>query len=156
MSSLNVILIRKKNHFGNFGPSLIKKTFFSATAYSHANGDSRTDSQINQNSIRKNVYCPKLNVYCPKWIPLRSFDCLEWSILLSGMFIWLLAYAITRFFIRFFIIFYKQKPSNTLTLNFCDLKTVCFVHTRYDRKIFGDIFKNVQKTSVSILLRWYD
>ena len=75
MSSLNVILIRKKNNFGNFGPSLIKKTFFSATAYSHANG--AADSQINQNSIRKNVYCPKLNVYCPKLIPLRSFDCLE-------------------------------------------------------------------------------
>ena len=58
MSSLNVILIRKKNNFGNFGPSLIKKTFSVQPHIVHANG--AADSQINQNSIRKNVYCPKL------------------------------------------------------------------------------------------------
>ena len=43
----------------------------------------------------------------------------------------------------------KQKLSNALRLNFYDLKTIHFFHPCYHQKIIGDIFKNVQKTSVS-------
>ena len=43
----------------------------------------------------------------------------------------------------------KQKLSNALRLNFDDLKTIHFFHPCYHQKIIGDIFKNVQKTSVS-------
>ena len=43
----------------------------------------------------------------------------------------------------------KQKLSNALRLNFYDLKTIHFFHPCYHQKIIEDIFKNVQKTSVS-------
>ena len=43
--------------------------------------------------------------------------------------------------------------SNTLRLIFCYLKTIRFLHPRYDPKMLGDILKNVQKTSASILMR---
>ena len=46
------------------------------------------NSQINRNSIRKNVYCSKLILF-------ENFFCLEWSILLTGGFIWLLTHMIT-------------------------------------------------------------
>ena len=42
-----------------------------------------------------------------------------------------------------------KKLSNTLRLNFCYLKIIRFLHTRYHPEIIGDILKNVQKTSTS-------
>ena len=44
----------------------------------------------------------------------------------------------------------QQKLSNTLRLNFCYLKIICFLHPRYHPKVIGDILKNVQKPSISI------
>ena len=44
----------------------------------------------------------------------------------------------------------KQKLSNTLRLNFCYLKIICFFHARYRLKKLGDILNNVQKTSMSV------
>ena len=46
--------------------------------------------------------------------------------------------------------------SNTLRLNFCYLKIIEFLHPRYLPKILGDILKNVQKASASILMTLYD
>ena len=43
------------------------------------------------------------------------------------------------------------KLSNTLGLNCCYLKIICFLHPCYLRKIIGDILKNVQKTTTSVL-----
>ena len=50
----------------------------------------------------------------------------------------------------------KQKLSNILKLNFCYMKIIPFLQTRYYQKIMGDIVKNAQKTSVPVLLRLCD
>ena len=50
----------------------------------------------------------------------------------------------------------RQKLSNTLRLNFLHLKIIHFLHPRYQLKIIGDILKNVQKTSASVLMTLYD
>ena len=47
----------------------------------------------------------------------------------------------------------KQKLSNTLRLNFCYLKIICFFHPGYQQKIIGGILKNEQKTSASALMK---
>ena len=50
----------------------------------------------------------------------------------------------------------KQKLSNTLRLNIHNLKIIRFFHPCYHPKIIGDIPKNVQKTSASVLMTLYD
>ena len=53
----------------------------------------------------------------------------------------------------------KQRLSNTLRLNFCYLRIICFFHACYHPKIIGHILKNVQKRKciyLSILMRLYD
>ena len=40
----------------------------------------------------------------------------------------------------------KQRLSNTLRLNFCYLKIICFRHPRYHPKRIGHILKNIQKS----------
>ena len=50
----------------------------------------------------------------------------------------------------------KQKLSNTLRLNFCYLKIIPILHPCYHLKLIRDIVKNVQKTSVSVLMRSFD
>ena len=47
----------------------------------------------------------------------------------------------------------KQKSRNPLTLNFCYLKIIHFLNPHYHQKIKGDILKNIQKTSASLLTR---
>ena len=49
----------------------------------------------------------------------------------------------------------KQKLSNTLGLNLCDLKYVHF-HPRYQPKTVGDTLKKCAKTIVSVLIKLYD
>ena len=51
---------------------------------------------------------------------------------------------------------FKQKLSNTLRLNFRYLKIIRFLHPCYHPKIIGDILKNVQKISASVLMTLYD
>ena len=46
----------------------------------------------------------------------------------------------------------EQTVSDTLRLNFCYLKIICFLPPRYHPKIKGHILKNVQKASLSIRL----
>ena len=50
----------------------------------------------------------------------------------------------------------KQKLSNTLRLNFLYLKIFRLFHPCYHPKIIADTLKNVQKTSVFVLMRLYD
>ena len=42
-----------------------------------------------------------------------------------------------------------------MRLNFRNLKIICFTHLRNRPKMVGDILKNVQKTSVFILMTLY-
>ena len=49
-----------------------------------------------------------------------------------------------------------QQLSSTLRLNFHILKITRFLHPRYFQQILGDILKNVEKTSASVLMRLYD
>ena len=50
----------------------------------------------------------------------------------------------------------KQKLRKTLRLNFYYLKIIHVIHPSYHLKIIGDILKNIQKTSASVLMRLYD
>ena len=50
----------------------------------------------------------------------------------------------------------RQKLSNTLRMNFWNFKFICFIHPRYHQKIIGDILKNMQKTSASVLMALHD
>ena len=50
----------------------------------------------------------------------------------------------------------RQKLSNTLRLNVHNLKTINFHHPRHHAKIIGNVLKNVQKTSVIILMTLYN
>ena len=50
----------------------------------------------------------------------------------------------------------KQKLSNTQRLDFLYLKIIHFFNPSYQPKIIGDILKNVQKTSASVLMTLYD
>ena len=52
----------------------------------------------------------------------------------------------------------EQRLSNTLRLNFCYLKIICFLHPRYHPKTLGHILKHVQKSKCVYLsiMRLYD
>ena len=50
----------------------------------------------------------------------------------------------------------RQKLSNTLRLNVHNLKIINFHHPRHNAKIIGNVLKNVQKTSVIILMTLYN
>ena len=50
----------------------------------------------------------------------------------------------------------RQKLSNTLRLNLHNLKIINFHHPRHHAKIIGNVLKNVQKTSVIILMTLYN
>ena len=43
-----------------------------------------------------------------------------------------------------------------MRLNFHFLKVIRFIHPRYYPKMLGDILKNVQKTSASVIMSLYD
>ena len=47
----------------------------------------------------------------------------------------------------------QTKAKHTQRLNFCFLKIICFLPPSYHPKIVGDILKNIQKTSASILMK---
>ena len=47
---------------------------------------------------------------------------------------------------------FNTKLSNTLRLNCYYLKTISFFHPSYYPEIIGNILKNVQKTSASVLM----
>ena len=47
----------------------------------------------------------------------------------------------------------KQKLSNTLRLNCCDLKTIRFLHPRYHPKIVGDVQTRTNKCANFVLMR---
>ena len=50
----------------------------------------------------------------------------------------------------------KQRLSNTLRLNSCYLKIIQFLYSCYHPKLIRDILKNLQKTSLPVLMRLYD
>ena len=51
----------------------------------------------------------------------------------------------TRFFTNYTMLEKKQAKSNTLRLNFCFLKSICFLDPCFHLKIVEHILKNVQK-----------
>ena len=48
----------------------------------------------------------------------------------------------------------RNRPK-TVRLSFCYLKIIHFLHSCYHPKLIWDLLKNVQKTSVSVLMRLY-
>ena len=50
----------------------------------------------------------------------------------------------------------RQKLSNTLSLNFRFLKTICYLYPRYHPETIDDILKNAHTKTATVLITLYD
>ena len=49
-----------------------------------------------------------------------------------------------------------QMLSNTMRLNFCNLKIIHILHPRYHPKLIGRTLKVTKRTNLSVFMRLYD